>query len=248
MNVGENIRRLRLARGLSQGQLGEFAGVSDKAVSTWERGHKLPRMAAMQRLADYFQVRVSDLFDADAPDSLPVAATAPRLADASRTLSASDASSLAAAFARAARPVQLAVCRQLGIEPIAPQEQGRMVEMIVYDDPSGAGSPLYAESDYERICFPESQLPRGADFGVRIRGDSMTPTIQDGQIVWVRKQDSLHDQEIGIFTLEGGASVCKRLSLPQFSHHPRLLSDNPAHAPISGESLAGLRVVGKVLF
>ena len=37
MSIGKNIRSLRESRGLSQIQLGKIAGVTDKAVSTWER-------------------------------------------------------------------------------------------------------------------------------------------------------------------------------------------------------------------
>lgn len=38
MNLGENIRRARLSRGLTQGALAEALGVSDRAVSRWETG------------------------------------------------------------------------------------------------------------------------------------------------------------------------------------------------------------------
>ena len=42
MSIGKNIRSLRESRGLSQIQLGKIAGVTDKAVSTWERDEKVP--------------------------------------------------------------------------------------------------------------------------------------------------------------------------------------------------------------
>ena len=38
MNLPENIRRARLARGLTQSALAEALGVSDRAVSRWENG------------------------------------------------------------------------------------------------------------------------------------------------------------------------------------------------------------------
>lgn len=61
MPVGENIKRLREARGLTQAQLGEIAGVTDKAVSTWESGKKDPRMGAIQRICDYFKISKSEI-------------------------------------------------------------------------------------------------------------------------------------------------------------------------------------------
>ncbi|MGI6634455.1 MAG: S24 family peptidase [Christensenellales bacterium] len=52
------------------------------------------------------------------------------------------------------------------------------VSMIVYNFPAAAGIPLYAEDDsYERLEFPASSVSAGADFGIRISGDSMEPTI-----------------------------------------------------------------------
>ena len=42
MGISENIKLLREQYGLSQKELGQIAGVSDKAVSTWEQGIKEP--------------------------------------------------------------------------------------------------------------------------------------------------------------------------------------------------------------
>ena len=38
MAIGDNIKYLRTSHGLSQTELGKIAGVTDKAVSTWEKG------------------------------------------------------------------------------------------------------------------------------------------------------------------------------------------------------------------
>ena len=63
MSIGSNIRRLREQHQLTQKELGAIAGVSDKAVSTWENGTKEPRMGAIQRLAEYFGIPKSTLLD-----------------------------------------------------------------------------------------------------------------------------------------------------------------------------------------
>lgn len=63
--VGRNIRRLREERGLSQAELAQIAGVSDKAVSTWEVGMKLPRLGALTKVAEFFNVTVSELYEDD---------------------------------------------------------------------------------------------------------------------------------------------------------------------------------------
>lgn len=51
-----NIKKLRLANNLTQAELAAIAGVSDKAVSTWEQGLKNPRKSAIYKLSDYFNV------------------------------------------------------------------------------------------------------------------------------------------------------------------------------------------------
>lgn len=63
MGIGENIKMLREKYGLSQKELGLIAGVSDKAVSTWEQGLKEPRMGAIQKLADHFGLQKSNIIE-----------------------------------------------------------------------------------------------------------------------------------------------------------------------------------------
>ena len=63
MSMADNIKRLRLSHGLSQAEFGAIAGVTDKAVSTWETGTKEPRMGAIQKLANHFHISKSDIID-----------------------------------------------------------------------------------------------------------------------------------------------------------------------------------------
>lgn len=63
MSIAENIKRIRLEHGLSQAELGKIAGVSDKAVSTWELGLKTPRMGAVEKMANYFGITKSAIVD-----------------------------------------------------------------------------------------------------------------------------------------------------------------------------------------
>ncbi|EEM02013.1 hypothetical protein bmyco0002_56320 [Bacillus pseudomycoides] len=63
MSIGKNIKKLRDKHNLSQKELGEIAGVSDKAVSTWEKGLKEPRMGVIQKIADHFGILKSDIIE-----------------------------------------------------------------------------------------------------------------------------------------------------------------------------------------
>lgn len=63
MAIGDNIKALRTQHGMTQLELGRIAGVSDKAVSSWESGLSIPRMGAIEKMASYFHVPKSIIID-----------------------------------------------------------------------------------------------------------------------------------------------------------------------------------------
>lgn len=62
MNIGRQIRTLRLRRNVRQEELAEFLGVSAQAVSKWETEASLPDVALLPRIAVYFGVTIDELF------------------------------------------------------------------------------------------------------------------------------------------------------------------------------------------
>ncbi len=67
MSIPENIKKIRERFDLTQDELGEIAGVSGGAVSTWERGTAEPRMGAVQKIADQLNISKSEIVD-DIPE------------------------------------------------------------------------------------------------------------------------------------------------------------------------------------
>lgn len=63
MGIKENIKALRKQHNLSQQELAKIAGVTDKAISTWESGTRIPRMGAIQKIADFFGLQKSDIIE-----------------------------------------------------------------------------------------------------------------------------------------------------------------------------------------
>ena len=63
MNIGQNIKALRKARGLTQEQLAEAMGLTVGAVSKWESGQTTPDVALLPELADFFDCSLDVLFD-----------------------------------------------------------------------------------------------------------------------------------------------------------------------------------------
>lgn len=63
MTIGENIRRIRSKAGLTQEEFGRIAGVSGMAVSQWENGRAVPRMGAVERIANALRIPKASIID-----------------------------------------------------------------------------------------------------------------------------------------------------------------------------------------
>ena len=61
LNIGMNIKRLRLAKGLTQEQLAELLTISTAAVSKWEAKNTYPDITMLFPLAEIFGVTVDEL-------------------------------------------------------------------------------------------------------------------------------------------------------------------------------------------
>ncbi|MCM3618709.1 helix-turn-helix domain-containing protein [Sutcliffiella horikoshii] len=86
MSIGKNIKRLREIHNLSQKELAEIAGVSDKAVSTWENGIKEPRMGVIQKIADHFNILKSDIIEDRNSNVSPINKNAPSINGSSKPM------------------------------------------------------------------------------------------------------------------------------------------------------------------
>lgn len=61
INIGKNIRRLRLSAEMTQEQLAEAFGVSPQAVSRWENGSACPDVTLLPGLAMFFDTTTDEL-------------------------------------------------------------------------------------------------------------------------------------------------------------------------------------------
>lgn len=61
-NFGNFLCSLRTEKGLSQSQLGELLGVTNKAVSKWENGATKPNTNLLPKIAEIFDITVEELF------------------------------------------------------------------------------------------------------------------------------------------------------------------------------------------
>lgn len=63
MSVNEKIRSIREAKGLTQEQVSEKIGISSSVYGDIERGDNDPKLSKLQKIADAFEIELSELVD-----------------------------------------------------------------------------------------------------------------------------------------------------------------------------------------
>lgn len=113
-----------------------------------------------------------------------------------------------------------------------------------------AGIPISAVEDildYEEV--PQSWESQGEFFGLRIKGDSMEPRMESGDVVIVRQQSDANSGDTVIVLVNGDDATCKRLQ--KTDNGIMLVSTNPKYPPMfySNEDIRTKPVVilGKVV-
>ena len=131
--------------------------------------------------------------------------------------------------------------------PKAKRRRDGFVEFKVYDQPAAAGLGNYIDApDFSVEQYPALLAPEGAEFGVRISGDSMEPEIPNGCTVFVRPTPAVNVGDIGIFVYDGQA-YCKKLIADQKARQTKLRSINPKYPDIVVADENRLRTLGRVL-
>lgn len=64
--IGKSLREWREGREMSQAEAARVAGLSQNAMSLYERGERPPTLLAALRLAAYYEMSVEDLVGYDA--------------------------------------------------------------------------------------------------------------------------------------------------------------------------------------
>ena len=109
-----------------------------------------------------------------------------------------------------------------------------------------AGTGEYLQDEHaEPITVQAASVPTNADYCLRVNGDSMLPMFENGDIIFVHKQQEPSDGAIMIVDVDGEAYVKKvRVENNQL----RLVSLNPAYDDIIVNNANDMRIMGKVVF
>lgn len=197
MGVGDKIKSLRKAMGLTQTELGERVGVKKNAVSKWECGRveDIPT-STIKALANLFSVSPSYLID-DEGKSIP--------------------------------------------SNFSPMPEMKKIPRI---GRIACGEPITAEENIED--YDEAPAAWKADFSLLCVGDSMSPKIEDGDVVAIRSQNQVHNGEIAAVRI-GDEATLKMVFIHQ--DYIELRPVNPAYPSIIRrlDDLEEVRIEGKAV-
>jgi phage repressor protein C with HTH and peptisase S24 domain len=120
---------------------------------------------------------------------------------------------------------------------------------------AGAGAVAGSEAAEGEIAFDRKWLRRlgsrdaAALSIIRVEGDSMAPTLADGDEILVDRGDAAQRLRNGIYVLRiDDALVVKRVTLGPASGRASVTSDNPAYPGWPDCALADIDMVGRVVW
>lgn len=227
-SIGEILNSKRRELGFSQAELASALAidgieVTNQAISKWETGSTLPN--ARQFLALCRALEIDDI---------------------SGTFDGGSRGGLLAGLNTVGRKKALdyiELLRDSGRYGLQPEPvKTRMLPLYSLAVSAGTGQFLDSE-DYD-MTEVGPEVPDGANFGVRVAGDSMEPRFHDGQTVWVHQQPTLDPGEIGVFLYDGSAYLKQ---LRRDGGRVLLHSLNPAYADLEISDALPLRVLGKAM-
>ena len=128
-----------------------------------------------------------------------------------------------------ARVLKVTEAYLMGWEEKTPQtQQGLQIPVL---GTVAAGIPISAVEDildYEEV--PLSWKSQGEFFGLRIKGDSMKPDINDGDTVIVRQQSTANNGDVVIALVNGDDATCKKFE--KLDNGIMLISNNSEYSPM----------------
>ena len=229
MNYGAVLKRLRKESGFTQPEIAEHISrfsdkpYSFKMVSHWENDVSSPPVEQFLLLCELYKVR-----------------------DIQGTFRGVDTE-----FRSMARLNALGKSRveeyivMLSENPLFSESESVCAELPrkyirLYDIPAAAGAGSYLDNESYEDFEVDSTVPHNADFAVKVSGDSMELRFIDGQVIFIKAQQTLDVGEIGIFELNGDSFV-KKLGQGEF------VSLNPQYKPIQIREFDSVHVFGKVV-
>jgi transcriptional regulator with XRE-family HTH domain len=251
--IAERLRTLRKENGMSKRDLVSRLPLNYSTYANYESGFREPNSEVLQMLARHFGVSLDYLLgvseNRQKADEIAILTEFENTqVKKYRQLDAHGREMVDLVLEKETERLSFLNTRN---EPISnPVIDDRWIVLKVYQQRASAGLGSYlsedSDNDYEQMRFAATQVSQKADFCVRIKGESMEPKINDGDIVFVKAVPKVEPDNVGIFVYDGEA-YCKRLRIDQKKGAIILESLNKSFAPKQISAPDNLRTVGLVI-
>ena len=242
MNLSERLKELRANKQWTQGDLAKYSGVSLDSIKGYESGKtKNITVENLQKIAIAFGLNVNNFYSkhlslSQNPKMSPSQSDfVPKLSLSGNNLKESDKSN-------------------------DNEEENEIISIPYFEDTyasAGDGVINYDEApttlDFNEIFLRGFLGIRGDLSRIHIinaRGDSMQPTIDNGELLFVRAadRDGVTSGNVYVINYCGDVFV-KRLEKNPITRAITLFSDNEKYEPIviDGENLENCNIVGRVV-
>ena len=203
----QRLKNLRAEYGISQRALAQIVNKSQQAVAKYEKGISQPDIETLNILAQFFECSVDYLLgrseyrmdpeeDGDLIASLPGPVLDHFNGDVKNTLAFEQANYEDA--------MQDSTLKKVGAVPYVATRVIPILGTI------SAGLPLYADEHIEGYMTTDI-VGNGEYFALRVKGDSMNAAqICDGNVIIVRKQDVVENNDIAVILVNGDEATVKR--------------------------------------
>lgn len=225
--LGERIRFAREQKGLLQSDLAKLINVkSSGVISNWEKDLNKPDAEKIVRLCSVLDVSASYLLDYYGKPDIEFSSSEINHVKKYRVLDD---------YGKELVDLVLEKEHDRCIASI--NEKPAALRIYTYMQKIAAAGNGFYFDDIPTETIEAPYMP-GADFIIGVSGDSMEPTYNDGDLVYVEKHQIIHSGEIGIFM------VHNELYIKEVTDEG-LKSHNPKYKIIPGDE--SIQCIGKVL-
>lgn len=244
MNIAENIKKLRKNHGYTQKDLANILQVKPTAISAWESGRNKPLMDKVTIMATLFNVSTSDIVG----DTFNKNNSILSLINETSSQLTPPRQQKVYDFAKHELEEQQDRGQNNKIHSLQryrelKEQKEEFVDIDWYGCAS-AGTGEFIFDTKEVISLPKKQIPIEADFCLTVNGDSMEPVIYDQDYIFVSKQDTLFNGNVGVVIVDGEAFI-KKVFFE--NDKARLQSFNKKYKDIIVDDSNDFRIIGKVV-
>lgn len=179
--MAKNISKYMEKAGVDRNKLSTDLGISYTTITDWIKGKTYPRIDKIELLANYFGISKSDLVEDSVSDITTI-------------------------YNQLVPPRQEKVYdfaeRQL-------EEQNRKVVPLFGTTAANPTELSYGDINMEDTI--EINVPKKAECALVVKGDSMEPEYQNGDIVFYKSQPAVENGEMAIVEIDGDGVTLKKV-------------------------------------